>query len=74
MSAVVSKGELFRMVIGIWIVSLLIMYFVISAAVKNGIDQSEVGQLIKKKYAVKEDIAIISDQEIEKELEQETNK
>ena len=62
------------MVIGIWIVSLLIMYFVISAAVKNGIDQSEVGQLIKKKYAVKEDIAIISDQEIEKELEQETNK
>ncbi|MGG0668686.1 hypothetical protein [Sporosarcina koreensis] len=53
----------------LWLVSLFILYIVIFAAVKDGIDRSEVGQLIKKKYGVKEEIVPVSDEEIEKELE-----
>jgi hypothetical protein len=51
------------------IVGLFILYIVIFAAVKDGIDRSEVGQLIIKKYGVKEEITPVSDEEIEKELE-----
>lgn len=56
------------------IVGLLILYVVIFAAVKDGIDKSEVGQLIKTKYGVKDEIVTVSDDEIEKELEDEFNK
>ena len=58
----------------LWIVGLLILYIVIFAAVKEGIDKSEVGRLIKTKYGVKDEIVTVSDDEIEKELEDEFNK
>jgi hypothetical protein len=51
------------------IVGLFILSVVIFAAVKNGIDKSVVGQLIKTKYWVKDEIVPVSDDEIEKELE-----
>ncbi|QUW20492.1 hypothetical protein JSQ81_11530 [Sporosarcina sp. Marseille-Q4063] len=57
----------------LWIVGLFILYLVIFAAVKDGIDKSEVGQLIKSKYGVKDEIVPVSDDEIEKELEDEIN-
>jgi len=53
----------------LWIVFFFILYIVVYAAVKDGIDRSEVGRLIKKKYGVKEEIDPVSDEEIEKELE-----
>ncbi|WP_342600895.1 hypothetical protein MHB48_07690 [Psychrobacillus sp. FSL H8-0483] len=53
----------------LWIVGLFILYVVIFAAVKDAIDKSEVGQIVIKKYGVKEEIVTISDKEIEKELE-----
>ncbi|QFF98999.1 hypothetical protein PB01_09230 [Psychrobacillus glaciei] len=58
----------------LWIVGLLILYVVIFAAVKDGIDKSEVGQLIKMKYGVRDEIITVSDDEIEKELEDEFKK
>lgn len=39
----------------LWIVGLFILYIVILTAVKDGINKSVVGQLIEKKYGVKED-------------------
>lgn len=51
------------------IASLFILYVVIFSAVKDGIDKSEVGQLIKNQYSVQEKKITISDDEIEKELE-----
>lgn len=56
-------------VILMWLVSLFILYIVIFAAVKDGIDRSQVGRLIIKKYEVKEEIVPVSDEEIERELE-----
>ena len=53
----------------LWIVGLFILYVVIFAAVRDGIDKSEVGKLIKTKYGVKDEILTVSDEEIEKELE-----
>lgn len=44
----------------LWIFSMLILYFVIYSAVKDGIDKSEVGKLIKKKYR---------DQKVEREMD-----
>lgn len=55
----------------LWIVGLLVLYLVIFAAVKDGIDKSEIGKLIKVKYGSKEEISTITDDEIEKELEDE---
>ncbi|MGN7408714.1 MULTISPECIES: hypothetical protein [unclassified Sporosarcina] len=55
----------------LWIVGLLILYVVIFTAVKDGIDKSEVGQLIKKNFGTKDNIVTVSDDEIEKELEDE---
>ena len=46
------------------------LYVVIYAAVKHAIDKSEVGQILIKKYGVKEEVIVISDEEIEKELEE----
>ena len=43
--------------------------YVVPAAVKDAIDKSEVGQIVKKKFGVKENIVSISDEKIEKELE-----
>ena len=51
------------------IVGLLILYVVIFAAVRDGIDKSEVGKLIRTKYGVKDEVVPVSDEEIEKELE-----
>lgn len=56
-------------IIILWIVSIIILYVVIYAAVKTAINNSEVGQIIIKKYGIKEEIVTISDEEIEKELE-----
>jgi hypothetical protein len=58
----------------LWIVGLFILYVVIFAAVKDGIDKSVVGQLIKSKYSVMDKVVPPSDDEIEKELEDEFNK
>jgi hypothetical protein len=58
----------------LWIIGLLILYVVIFVAVKDGIDKSEVGQLIKMKYGVRDEIVMVSDDEIEKELEKELKK
>ena len=44
---------IFSMVL--WIVGLFILYIVISTAVKDGINKSDVGQFIESKYGVKED-------------------
>lgn len=57
-------GTIFLLIVG-----LIILYVVIYAAVKDAIDKSEVGQIIIKKYGVKEEIVTVSDEEIEKELE-----
>jgi len=53
------------------IVVLLILYAVIYFAVKGAIDNSEVGQIIIKKFGDKKQkqILTISDEEIEKALE-----
>ena len=54
----------------LFLFSLFILYDVIFIAVKDAINKSEVGQIIIKKYGVKDEIVtIISDEEIEKELE-----
>lgn len=55
----------------LWIVGLLILYVVVFTAVKDGIDKSEVGQFIKTNYGAKDKIVTVSDEEIEKELEDE---
>ena len=55
----------------LWIVGLFVLYVVIFTAVKDGIDRSEIGKLIKMKYGVKDEIISVSDDEIEKELEDE---
>ena len=51
------------------LVGLLILYVVIFAAVRDGIDKSEVGQILRMKHGVKEEIVTVSDEEIEKELD-----
>ncbi|WP_042221845.1 hypothetical protein [Oceanobacillus manasiensis] len=38
-----------------WIIGLVILYFVIFTAVKDGINKSLVGQFLEKKYDVKEE-------------------
>ena len=53
-----------------WVVSLIMLYVVIYGAVKHAIDKSEVGQILIKKYEIKEEVIVISDEEIEKELEE----
>ena len=55
----------------LWLVGLLILYVVIFTAVKEGINKSEVGQFIKAKYGIKDEVVTVSDDEIEKELEDE---
>ncbi|CDO03641.1 hypothetical protein BN988_02159 [Oceanobacillus picturae] len=39
----------------LWIIGLVILYFVIYTAVKDGINKSLVGQVLEKKYDVKEE-------------------
>lgn len=51
--------------------SLYVLYIVIFSAVKDGIDKSEVGKLLKAKYGVHAEKNPISDDEIEKGLEDE---
>ena len=53
----------------LWIFGLFIMYLVIFLAVKDAIDKSKVGQIVIMKYGVKEEVVTISDEDIEKELE-----
>ncbi|MFD1929579.1 hypothetical protein ACFSFY_16170 [Sporosarcina siberiensis] len=53
----------------LWIVGLFVLYVVIFTAVKDGIDRSEVGKLIKMKYGVKDEVISVSDDEIEKEFQ-----
>ncbi|WP_438313024.1 hypothetical protein [Sporosarcina sp. FA9] len=55
----------------LWIVGLFVLYVVIFTAVKDGINRSEIGKLIKTRYGVKDEIISVSDDEIEKELEDE---
>lgn len=60
----------------LFIFSILLLYVIIYVAVKEAIDRSVVGQFIKTKYGigVKEEVPVVSDEEIEKELEKEFNK
>ncbi|MCZ8537168.1 hypothetical protein M9R32_08255 [Paenisporosarcina quisquiliarum] len=53
----------------LWIVGLIILYVIIYLAVKDAIDKSEVGKILIKKYGIKEEIVTISNEDIEKELE-----
>lgn len=46
-----------------------LLFYVISSAVKNGIDKSEVGKLLIKKYGDKKKEVQVSDEEIEKEFD-----
>ncbi|MBW9234323.1 hypothetical protein JQK62_19045 [Leptospira santarosai] len=57
-----------------WIVGLFILYIVIFTAVRDAIDKSDVGKILIKKYGVKKEIVTISDEEIEKELEDDERK
>ncbi|GEL77305.1 hypothetical protein [Tenuibacillus multivorans] len=47
-------GELFMSLI-FWAIGLLILYFVIAAAVKRGINQSILAQFLKQEYGIKEE-------------------
>ncbi|MCM3638143.1 hypothetical protein M3152_10440 [Sporosarcina luteola] len=51
------------------VIGLFILYLVIFAAVKDAIDKSEVGKLLIMKYRVNNKTLPVSDEEIEKELE-----
>lgn len=62
-----------KLIVGV-LIFLLLLYLIIFSTVKKGIDQSETGQLIKKQYKVKEEKMVVSDEEIEKELEREYEK
>ncbi|WP_099679048.1 hypothetical protein [Sporosarcina sp. P20a] len=61
-------GQVFGVAI-LGVIDLFIVYLVIFTAVKDGIDRSEIGKLMKKRYGVKDEIITVSDDEIEKELE-----
>ena len=60
----------------LFIFGIILLYVIIYVAVKEAIDKSVVGQFLKTKYGVgiKEEIPAVSDEEIEKELEEELNK
>lgn len=51
-----------------------LLYIVIFLAVKHGINYSELGILIKKKYKIEEEISNLRNEDIEKELEKDINK
>lgn len=55
----------------IFLLSLYVLYIVIFSAVRNGIDKSEAGQLLKAQYGIQEKKILVSDEEIENELEDE---
>ena len=50
---------------------LFLLYIIIYSAVKDAIDKSEVGKIIIKKYGEKEPKKTLTDEEIEKVLEDE---
>ena len=56
----------------LWIVIIVLLYVIIYVAVKEAINRSVVGQFLKTKYSVgiKEETPVVSDEEIEKELEE----
>jgi hypothetical protein len=47
------------------IIGLLILYIVISTAVKDGINKSVVGQLIEKKFGIKDDRKSFLDSDVD---------
>lgn len=51
-----------------------LLYIVVFLAVKHGINYSELGILIKKKYKIEEEMPNLSNDDIEKELEKELEK
>lgn len=51
-----------------------LLYIVVFLAVKHGINYSELGILIKKKYKIEDETTKLSNADIEKELEKENNK
>jgi hypothetical protein len=53
-----------------WIISLLILYFVIFYAVRDAINKSDISQILLKKYGVQDTTPPFSDEEIEKVLEE----
>lgn len=57
------------MEIVLWLFGMVVLYLVIYAAVKDGIDRSEVGKIIIKRYGKKKKKDEVSDEEIEKEFD-----
>lgn len=51
-----------------------LLYIVVFLAVKHGINYSELGILIKKKYKIEEEMPNLSNDDIEKELEKDIHK
>ncbi|MFY0743091.1 hypothetical protein AB1K09_11200 [Solibacillus silvestris] len=51
-----------------------LLYIVVFFAVKHGINYSELGILIKKKYKIEEEMPNLSNDDIEKELDKDINK
>ncbi|WP_338448685.1 hypothetical protein R4Z09_21050 [Niallia oryzisoli] len=51
----------------LWIVGLIILYLVISTAVKVGINKSVVGQYIEKQYGVKNVKELLLDKDLDNE-------
>lgn len=52
-----------------WLLVIVVLYLIIYAAVKDGIDKSEVGKILIKKYGDKNKEVPVSDEEIEKEFD-----
>ncbi|MBM7664061.1 hypothetical protein JOC25_000517 [Solibacillus kalamii] len=50
-----------------------LLYIVVFLGVKHGINYSELGILIKKKYKIEEEMPNLSNDDIEKELEKDIN-
>jgi len=51
-----------------------LLYIVVFLAVKHGINYSQLGILIKKKYKIEEEMPNLSNDDIEKELEKDIHK
>lgn len=56
------------------VISFIVLYFVIYFAVKHAIDKSVIGQSLIKRDQTKREIIPVSDEEIERELENEVKK
>ncbi|MCS0655417.1 MAG: hypothetical protein ACQEXE_19015 [Bacillota bacterium] len=49
----------------LWVIGLFILYIVISAAVRDGINKSVAGQFLENKYGIKKDKASFLDRDLD---------